>query len=356
MQDFCKKRHAHAHETVERRPRGRRGAPGVTRFESTAKMLILRRGDISLARAGAIVTSANDSLVGNASPRYWRFAGRSNADGSVRARAGPELDAACLAIPKIPQTTIRDVQQWESTAKVGPSLHARCSVGRALVTPAFGRLDCEHVIHAVAPDAEDAYDAQYWQNNEPLRLLRETYRSALRAAAEHRAAKVSLAGLGCGVKAWPADVAAAVALDAAVATPGPRVVEFVLGFDDSVWQRWRSAARRLLGTEATSKSTEELTWVMPTCSSDRQEGRRRETDFGFASELDLEGMREISEFVAARNAPRKRRNVMCLTKDARGAGVLFIDTVQGRRKGRRDLRLPGGGFDMSAIRRSRGRK
>ena len=95
---------------------------------------------------------------------------------------------------------------------------------------------------------------------------------------------------------------------------------------------------------------------MPTCSSDRQEGRRRETDFGFASELDLEGMREISEFVAARNAPRKRRNVMCLTKDARGAGVLFIDTVQGRRKGRRDLRLPGGGFDMSAIRRSRGRK
>ena len=53
---------------------------------------------------------------------------------------------------------------------------------------------------------------------------------------------------------------------------------------------------------------------------------------------------------------RKRRNVMCLTKDARGAGVLFIDTVQGRRKGRRDLRLPGGGFDMSAIRRSRGRK
>ena len=320
-------------------------------------MLVLRRGDISLARAGAIVTSANDSVVGNASPRYWRFAGRSNADGSVRARAGPELDRACLAFPKIPRTTPRDVQQWESTAKVGASLHARCSVGRALVTPAFGQLDCEHVIHAVAPDAEDAYDAlQYWQNNEPLRLLRETYCSALRAAAEHRAAKVSLAGLGCGVKAWPADVAAAVALDAAVATPGPQTVEFVLGFDDKVWQRWRSTARQLLGTEATSRSTEELTWAMPACS-DRQHGR--EARFGFASRLDLESMREISEFVAARNAPRKRRNVMCLTKDFRGAGVLFIDTVQGwkeGRKGRRDLRLPGGGFDMSAIRRSRGRK
>ena len=279
------------------------------------------------------MTSANDSLVGNASPRYWRFAGRSNADGSVRARAGPELDAACLAIPKIPQTTIRDVQQWESTAKVGPSLHARCSVGRALVTPAFGRLDCEHVIHAVAPDAEDAYDAQYWQKNEPLRLLRETYRSALRAAAEHRAAKVSLAGLGCGVKAWPADVAAAVALDAAVATPGPRVVEFVLGFDDSVWQRWRSAARRLLGTEATSKSTEELTWVMPTCSSDRQKGGggKRTLDSRASSILKT---REISEFVAARNTRKRQRDVLDKGRPRRGSIVHRHGSRTAERKAR----------------------
>ena len=183
--------------------------------------IVLRRGDIAFAHACAIVTSANDSLVGNASPRYWRFAKfveqtGSNADESVRRRAGPELAAACLALPCVPRdSTPRDLQQWESTAKVGASKFIRCRVGQCVVTPSFGDLDCAHVVHAVAPDALDAYDRAYWLNHKPLALLREAYRCSLSAAVtEARATKISVAGLGCGVKGWPPQVAAAVALDA----------------------------------------------------------------------------------------------------------------------------------------------
>ena len=70
-------------------------APFPTIFRKTVDEGIQTIAEASVCVPASIVTSANDSLVGNASPRYWRFAGRSNADGSVRARAGlPGAEAA----------------------------------------------------------------------------------------------------------------------------------------------------------------------------------------------------------------------------------------------------------------------
>ena len=127
--------------------------------------LILRRGDIATAAADALVTSANDSLVGNTQPMYWRFISRMNADGALRKAAGPELEAACLAIEPLTKAAAgqlrRDITRWTSGVKHGRSAVVRCPAGSAVVTPAFGSLQANHVIHAVTPDSEFGYEGMY---------------------------------------------------------------------------------------------------------------------------------------------------------------------------------------------------
>ena len=50
--------------------------------------IALRRGRLERQRVSALITSANDSLVGNLQPDYWRFEGGINVDGTLRAAAG----------------------------------------------------------------------------------------------------------------------------------------------------------------------------------------------------------------------------------------------------------------------------
>ena len=117
--------------------------------------------------AAALVTSANDSLVGNTQPTYWRFISRVNADGAVRRAAGPELEAACLQIEPLSEAAAsrlnlrRDITRWTSGVKHGTSAVVRCPAGSAVTTPAFGALRADHVIHAVAPDSEFGYEGMY---------------------------------------------------------------------------------------------------------------------------------------------------------------------------------------------------
>ena len=53
--------------------------------------IALRRGRLEHQRASALITSANDSLVGNLQPDYWRFEGGINVDGALRAAASEGL-------------------------------------------------------------------------------------------------------------------------------------------------------------------------------------------------------------------------------------------------------------------------
>ncbi|KAL3919814.1 MAG: hypothetical protein SGPRY_005493 [Prymnesium sp.] len=70
--------------------------------------IALRRGDIATACAEALVSSANDSLVGNSSPMYWRFISRANVDGAIRKLGGEQLERACLDIePRMSNHGIR---------------------------------------------------------------------------------------------------------------------------------------------------------------------------------------------------------------------------------------------------------
>ena len=167
---------------------------------STALRLVLRRGDLSLATAGALVTSANDSLVGNLQPMYWRFISRRSVDGAVRERAGEALERACLQIEPTPRLAARqyrrDITRWTSGVKRGASECIRCPAGSAISTEASGQLQADHVIHAVAPDSEFGYEGLYTggevsqeasglisqQFSPPDRLLLSAYQSALAEA------------------------------------------------------------------------------------------------------------------------------------------------------------------------------
>ena len=265
--------------------------------------LRLHRGDLTAATAGAIVTSANDSLVGNRQPTYWRFISRVNADGLLRKKAGPELEAACLAIEPLPadmnDKLRRDITRWTSGVKHGASKPVRCPAGSAVVTPAFGDLPADHIIHAVAPDSEFGYEGMYTgglldqvisgavagndtptsfaggatdglasqQFTPPDGLLLGTYDAALARAEELGVGSVALCALGTGVKGWKPSISAALALEAVNRRLGSssggggqhrnRVgealpdIDFVLGgfgqMADECWRGWVRVARELLG-------------------------------------------------------------------------------------------------------------
>ena len=270
------------------------------RSSNSVCKIILRRGKIEEATAAALVTPANDSLVGNLQPLYWRFISRHSADSAVRQAAGPSLEQACLAIEPVqdPGSTgvRRDITRWTGGVKHGESAPVRCAAGSAVVTPAYGRLLADHVIHAVAPDSEFGYEGLYtgslederlssvarhsaalpvegrhpsWQQfSPPDSLLLSAYRSAFEQAERVGATSVACPALGSGVKGWRHAVSAALGLEAAVgmvaaaggggaagADGPPRVdaVHFVLGGDpynpntEKGWRDWTQTARTLLG-------------------------------------------------------------------------------------------------------------
>ena len=206
----------------------------------------LRRGRLEHQRASALVTSANDSLVGNLQPEYWRFEGGINVDGALRARAGPDLIDACLALP-IQEEGKRDLVRWTRAVKVHESAVVRCPTGSAVRTTA-GSLEADYIIHAVAPDVELTY-GRYKSSDGPEDLLRAAYRSSFNAAAGLEC--VACPALGAGVKGWDPAVTAAFGLEAAasaaLANEAPRSIEFVLG--DDTFAAWARVAATLLGPD-----------------------------------------------------------------------------------------------------------
>ena len=205
----------------------------------------LRRGRLERQRASALITSANDSLVGNLQPDYWRFEGGINVDGALRAEAGPDLIDACLALPIKDETEKRDLVRWTRAVKVGESSVVRCPTGSAVKTTA-GLLEADAIIHAVAPDVELTY-GRYRSSEGPEDLLRSAYRASFNAASDLEC--VACPALGAGVKGWDPAVTAAFGLESAARVAldneAPRSIEFVLG--DDTFAAWARVAATLLG-------------------------------------------------------------------------------------------------------------
>lgn len=130
------------------------------------------QGDITRIKVDAIVSAANDLLMGGG-----------GVDGAIHRAGGPAIMA--------------DLERRYGRDR-------RCPTGQAVVTGA-GSLPARMVIHAVGPVWHDG------QDGEP-ELLASAYRAALDLAAAEGARSVSFPAISTGTYGYPIDRAAPLAL------------------------------------------------------------------------------------------------------------------------------------------------
>jgi O-acetyl-ADP-ribose deacetylase (regulator of RNase III) len=130
-------------------------------------MLIAKLGDITTISTGAIVNSANPSLLAGG-----------GVCGAIHRVAGPQLETACREIGRI-------------------------EPGQAVVTPAFN-LPAHYVIHAVAPRFLDG------TRNEP-ETLKKAYMSICKIISDLQITDVTAPSMGTGIYRFPLDLAACIA-------------------------------------------------------------------------------------------------------------------------------------------------
>jgi O-acetyl-ADP-ribose deacetylase len=157
-----------------------------------------------------ITTLAVDAIVNAANPA---LAGGGGVDGAIHRAAGPELVAACKAIPM--------------TAPF-----VRCPVGEARITPGFA-LPARFIIHTVGPvwagggENEDA-------------LLTACYAASLDLAAEYGIASIAFPAISCGVYGYPLDKAANIAVARLLAWEAPLPQRGILcAFDGAMAERYQ---------------------------------------------------------------------------------------------------------------------
>jgi O-acetyl-ADP-ribose deacetylase (regulator of RNase III) len=149
------------------------------------------RGDITQERVDAIVTAANQSLMGGG-----------GVDHAVHRAAGPRLAQAGRAI--------------------GP-----CATGDAMATPAFD-LDppVRHVIHAVGPIWDGGGHGE-------AELLASCYRRALAVADELGARSIAFPAISTGIYGFPPGPAARIAVATIRATPTRVELVRLVAFDET---------------------------------------------------------------------------------------------------------------------------
>ena len=137
-------------------------------------MLDIIEADITALHVDAIVNAANETLLGGG-----------GVDGAIHRGAGPELLAACRALPQV---------------RAG----VRCPTGDARITPGF-HLPAKFVIHTVGP---------VWQGGiaGEAELLASCYRRSLQLAMENDVRSIAFPAISCGVFGYPIDAAVKVAL------------------------------------------------------------------------------------------------------------------------------------------------
>lgn len=158
------------------------------------------RADITTLEVDAIVNAANTALLGGG-----------GVDGAIHRAAGPDLLAACRALPE-----------------VTPGV--RCPTGEARITPGF-RLKARYVIHTAGP---------VWRSGgrNARELLASCYRASMTLARDHRVESVAFPAISCGIYGFPIDDAAAIAVRevraALDASPAPSRA-LLVAFDEDVY-------------------------------------------------------------------------------------------------------------------------
>jgi O-acetyl-ADP-ribose deacetylase (regulator of RNase III) len=147
-----------------------------TRWEPAMPFEVIQ-ADITTLKVDAIVNAANETLLGGG-----------GVDGAIHRAAGPDLLAACRALPQ-----------------VRPNV--RCPTGAARITPGF-RLPAKYVIHTVGP---------VWQGGDEGEpdLLASCYRQSLQLAHGHGLHSIAFPAISCGVYGYPVDLAVPIAVGTA---------------------------------------------------------------------------------------------------------------------------------------------
>jgi O-acetyl-ADP-ribose deacetylase (regulator of RNase III) len=138
-------------------------------------MIEIAEADITTLEVDAVVNAANETLLGGG-----------GVDGAIHRAAGPELLAACRALPE-----------------VRPGV--RCPTGEARITPGY-RLPARHVIHTVGP---------VWRGGRhgEAERLAGCYRASLRLTEEFALGSVAFPAISCGVYGYPIEEAVAIAVN-----------------------------------------------------------------------------------------------------------------------------------------------
>ena len=159
------------------------------------------QGDITRQHVDAIVNAANSALAGGG-----------GVDGAVHRAAGTaELQAACRAI-------------------------GGCATGEAVATPGF-KLAARWIIHAVGPRWRGGTAGE-------AELLASCYRRSLVVAAELGARSIAFPAISTGIYGYPADQAAAIAVDTVRSTlaalPLPIDLVRLVAFDRATFERYQA--------------------------------------------------------------------------------------------------------------------
>jgi len=161
----------------------------------------LLKGDITAAAVDVIVNAANPIMLGGG-----------GVDGAIHRAAGPALQEAC-----------REIKPYRGM---------RCPPGEARITQA-GNLPANYVIHTVGP--------KYFIDPEPEQLLASAYRNSLDLALVNDCRHIAFPAISCGAYGYPADEAAAIAVQVCLEAPYQGLtIDFYL-FTDSLLSTWQAA-------------------------------------------------------------------------------------------------------------------
>jgi O-acetyl-ADP-ribose deacetylase (regulator of RNase III) len=139
---------------------------------TTSERIRLVQGDITALDVDAVVTAANEALVGG-----------HGVDGAIHRAAGPGLFAECREI-------------------------GYCPEGEARITKGY-LLRARHVIHTVGPVWEDG-------DHDEAELLRSCYRSSLELAEANGIKSIAFPCIATGAHEYPHDQACGIAISTVV--------------------------------------------------------------------------------------------------------------------------------------------
>ena len=162
-------------------------------------------GDITTARADAIVNAANERMLGGG-----------GVDGAIHRAAGPALLEACRKIPEVNGV--------------------RCPTGEARITTA-GNLMARYVIHTVGP--------VYHASPDPAQQLASAYRSSFNLAVTHECRSLAVPAISCGVFGYPLEDAAATAIETSLENEFNQLAITFFLFDKSTLDVWVGVQSRL---------------------------------------------------------------------------------------------------------------